>query len=351
MAKWGEGDPRWIVEERPDATNVNNWHWTEKNATPWSKGELRTLLEGIQIETGAIVTSIKSVSKCEGEATANNRKAKLIFFYEWDLELKWEARVSGSAVKYDGTIGIPNLSDENKASEIDLNVECKTIGEHADMIKDVWRKGAGAEKIRAALGEYITKLSSEFSKDLILPTKNTAASTVKLDGDTNAAKTAMNSLAVQTPAEPAKQQPASNGGREIVTEVKTLELIHSFKVPPQQLFDVFVEKSLIVSWTNGPCDVDAKEGGSFSLFSGMVTGQFEKLESPKQIQMRWRLRSYPDKHYAKVKFTFTDKGDETEMKINATNVPKACAGETETGFQRYYLSNIGRTFGFDARLY
>ena len=27
MAKWGEGDPRWIVEERSDATNVNNWHW------------------------------------------------------------------------------------------------------------------------------------------------------------------------------------------------------------------------------------------------------------------------------------------------------------------------------------
>ena len=30
MAKWGEGDPRWIVEERPDATNVNNWHWFVK---------------------------------------------------------------------------------------------------------------------------------------------------------------------------------------------------------------------------------------------------------------------------------------------------------------------------------
>ena len=27
MAKWGEGDPRWIVEERDDGTNVNNWHW------------------------------------------------------------------------------------------------------------------------------------------------------------------------------------------------------------------------------------------------------------------------------------------------------------------------------------
>ena len=29
MARWGEGDPRWIVEEREDAKNVNNWHWYE----------------------------------------------------------------------------------------------------------------------------------------------------------------------------------------------------------------------------------------------------------------------------------------------------------------------------------
>ena len=49
MAKWGEGDPRWIVEERPDATNVNNWHWTEKNATPWSKDRLRMLFDGFKI--------------------------------------------------------------------------------------------------------------------------------------------------------------------------------------------------------------------------------------------------------------------------------------------------------------
>ena len=41
MAKWGEGDPRWIVEERPDATNVNNWHWTEKNADQWSKAKIK----------------------------------------------------------------------------------------------------------------------------------------------------------------------------------------------------------------------------------------------------------------------------------------------------------------------
>ena len=44
MAKWGEGDPRWIVEERPDATNVNNWHWSEKNADAWSKAKFKVSL-------------------------------------------------------------------------------------------------------------------------------------------------------------------------------------------------------------------------------------------------------------------------------------------------------------------
>jgi len=33
---------------------------------------------------------ILEVEKCEGEARANNRKGKLIFFYEWDLTLKWK---------------------------------------------------------------------------------------------------------------------------------------------------------------------------------------------------------------------------------------------------------------------
>lgn len=38
MAKWGQGDPRWIVEEREDGTNVNNWHWCGRRAGGWASG-------------------------------------------------------------------------------------------------------------------------------------------------------------------------------------------------------------------------------------------------------------------------------------------------------------------------
>jgi len=36
---------------------------------------------------------IKKLTKIEGEASANNRKAKLIFFYEWELTADWKGEL------------------------------------------------------------------------------------------------------------------------------------------------------------------------------------------------------------------------------------------------------------------
>ncbi|KAG7272611.1 hypothetical protein CRUP_033120 [Coryphaenoides rupestris] len=77
MARWGEGDPRWIVEERSDATNVNNWHWE--------------LLLGCRVEEGGASCQLTDVTKLEGEASINNRKGKLIYFYEWVIKASWLA--------------------------------------------------------------------------------------------------------------------------------------------------------------------------------------------------------------------------------------------------------------------
>lgn len=123
MAKWGEGDPRWIVEERPDATNVNNWHWTERNASPWSQERIKELFMNFEISTSIATINITEIEKCEGEASANNRKGKLIFFYEWNIVLKWKGKLlTGSGVEHEGKVTIPNLSEENDISEIDVTI-------------------------------------------------------------------------------------------------------------------------------------------------------------------------------------------------------------------------------------
>jgi activator of HSP90 ATPase len=63
------------------------------------------------------------VQKCEGEAIANNRKGKLIFFYEWDIVLKWTGKLKGGEQEAEGTVNIPNLSEENDVSEVDVSVQ------------------------------------------------------------------------------------------------------------------------------------------------------------------------------------------------------------------------------------
>lgn len=61
------------------------------------------------------------MEKCEGEAVANNRKGKLIFFYEWNIVLKWTSKDKSDGT-IEGKINIPNLSEENDISEVDVNI-------------------------------------------------------------------------------------------------------------------------------------------------------------------------------------------------------------------------------------
>ena len=67
-----------------------------------------------------VSAKIKEVTKCEGEATANNRKAKLIFFYEWTISGDWEGSLKANDNKtiYKGTFDINNLSEEYEVKDV-----------------------------------------------------------------------------------------------------------------------------------------------------------------------------------------------------------------------------------------
>lgn len=41
---------------------------------------------------------VTEISKMDGEASINNRKGKLIFFYEWDVKLNWQGECAPISV-------------------------------------------------------------------------------------------------------------------------------------------------------------------------------------------------------------------------------------------------------------
>lgn len=63
---------------------------TERDATNWSSEKLKDLLVGLCVENDEGKCEVTELSKAEGEASINNRKGKLIFFYEWNLKAKWK---------------------------------------------------------------------------------------------------------------------------------------------------------------------------------------------------------------------------------------------------------------------
>ena len=99
MAQWGEGDERWIVEDRKDGQNVNQWHWTEKDCMNWCKQKFAELFEGAAlVDSAGVSATVTSGEKLEGEAFLNVRKKKIIPSYELDLVLGFKATVGDDTV-------------------------------------------------------------------------------------------------------------------------------------------------------------------------------------------------------------------------------------------------------------
>lgn len=340
MAKWGEGDPRWIVEERPDATNVNNWHWTEKNAGPWSKDRLKELLINLKIAQNGIDCNITEIEKLDGEASANNRKGKLIFFYEWDIKLKWEGLLAGSADKIKGEIHIPNLSEENDVSEVDMTVTIKSSGDEAQRVK-AFMHSIGKDIIRNQLTEYIRSLKEEFSKGLILPKKGETQ--VKPDN----VSTITSGFNKKVNMEPIVSTPTQVGCK---LDTKSIEITETFQCRAQEFYDAMTRIEMVTAFTQGHVKLEAEKGGKFTLFGGNISGEFRELVPGKKIVQYWRYKQWPKEHFSEVTFSIEEKDDNTLVTLKQDLVPSSEVEQTRENWKRYYFDSIKRAFGFGAFL-
>ncbi|XP_041831524.1 activator of 90 kDa heat shock protein ATPase homolog 1-like [Melanotaenia boesemani] len=339
MAKWGEGDPRWIVEERADSTNVNNWHWTERDVSAWSTERLRHLLLSVRVEGPEGVCQVTDVSKLDGEASINNRKGKLFFFYEWQLRASWLG-TSCSGVKYRGSVDVTNLSDENDEDDLDISVSlCKD--QPSTPLLDLMRR-TGIKEVRKVLGEYVHQLKSEFSQGMILPTTDGQKVPAPSPAKKNQVKTSKTQIC---PAPKCSNSPAPcPTGVRIPT--CSFNLKETFQTSADELYRTFINQEFVQVFTRSPAVMDGRKGGRFQLLDGSVCGEFTQLVPDQKIEMRWRFRSWPSEHYATISLELEDQGDETELRMECRGVPAGQEDSTREGWTRFYFQAIKQTFGY-----
>ncbi|NWI42727.1 AHSA2 ATPase, partial [Picathartes gymnocephalus] len=325
MAKWGQGDPRWIVEERADATNVNNWHWTERDATSWSKRKLKEVLEGLVVEGEAGRCEIGDLKHVEGEASCNSRKGKLIFFYEWNLRLSWKGTVKESGEKHKGSVEIPNLSEENEVDDTEINVS-KKKGE-GDVLKDLMRT-EGTTKVREALRDYLKALKTEFTLGMILPTKAPVGQEVAME---------------RNPSGSSMQDSVTPQSLDMVgVKIPTvrIQMREVFNSPADELYSIFTKKELVQKFSKCPAVIEAEKGGKLQMFEGCVSGEYTELVPSQRIVLKWRCRSWPDEHYATVALNFQDLAARSELELECKGVPVSHEESTRQCWKKQYFEEI-----------
>ncbi|XP_052176022.1 uncharacterized protein LOC127790517 [Diospyros lotus] len=343
MAKYGEGDKRWIVEERADGTNVHNWHWAETDCLEWSRNFLSKLLSDKTLLEGEanIYIKTKKLDKVEGEAYVNIRKGKIIPGYELAVTLSWEGHAKDSEGKTllasDGLVEIPYISDENAGEDPEIRVSFKEEGPIGKTLKEAFlEKGKPfvAEQVRAYMDAMAKGGPAKEELETKKPVKKAAGAAV--------------SEAAPPPVKEEKKK------KKVKEGFKTISLTEKFSCRARDLFEILMDENRWKGFTQSYARISKEVGGEFSIFDGSVTGTNVELQEGKLIVQRWRFGSWPDGIISTVRLAFDEpEPGITVVKLTHTDVPEedrygnaTVVENTERGWRDLIFHKIRAVFGF-----
>ncbi|XP_010932473.1 uncharacterized protein [Elaeis guineensis] len=350
MAKFGEGDKRWIVEDRPDGTNVHNWHWVERDCFEWSRSFLTSLLSNLTILDGEgdLAIRTKTVDRFDGEAYVNVRKGKIIPGYELSLTLSWEGEAHNSAsdpplLKVSGSLEVPYLADENAGEDPEVKITVRDDdGPVGRRIKDAFiakGKSLVLEKIRA----YVQAMAKGGPvKDELEVKKAPSAA-----GKAPAAPASGNAAPAAAAAEAKKEKKVKEG-------FKTITLTEKFNCRACDLYEILMDENRWKGFTQSNARISKEVGGQFSLFDGSVTGVSEELQEGKLIVQKWRSGSWAEGIHSTLRLIFDEpEQGVTVIKLTQTDVPEedkygnaTVVENMERGWRELIFNKIRGLFGF-----
>ncbi|XP_010557953.1 PREDICTED: activator of 90 kDa heat shock protein ATPase homolog 1-like [Tarenaya hassleriana] len=352
MAKYGEGDKRWIVEDRPDGTNVHNWHWAETNCLEWSRSFFNKHLSGAVVLAGEgnLFLNIKRIEKVDGEAYVNVRKGKIIPGYELSVSASWEGEAKDSEgktlLKAEGLVEMPYIADENAGEDPEIRFSVKDEGPIGKTLKEAMvAKGKPLilEKVRVYV-EAMAKggpCKDELEAKKVAP--KSAAAAAKQEGGASPVVTAA-----------AAEEKKKKKKKEDKKGFKTITLTEKFNCRAKDIYEILMDENRWKGFTQSNAKISREVGGQISVFDGSVTGTNLELEEGKLIVQKWRFGSWPDGLDSTVKLAFEEpEPGVTVVKLTHTDIPEedrygnaTVAKNTERGWRDLIFHRIRAVFGF-----
>jgi len=349
MAAIGQGDPRWIVAQREDGKNVNNWHWTETDYTSWVKNRLTELVIGQNFTTPNGEVQLKTL-KINGEVSVNTRKQKVIFFYELDITISWQGKLSDTEdVK--GTVLLPYISEENDDDDFEVKL---TVEDEKDDRKYKVMDSLRSQVIpflKQKLPQMLEEMrKTSASKQLLPAAKAPAPSPANIDiNDKDAVAELVNKLPeLNKPVVNTTKTSTPSTTASTKTRTSTVNVTEKFVCGAEELYMSLIDPNRVKAYAGGDAEMKSEVGGKFKLFGGYVTGENVSLERPNKIVQKWRMSNWPEGHYSNVIFDIEQKESKVHLKLTQTDVPESEKQTTQAGWSSNYFNRIKGIFGFGA---
>jgi len=345
MARVGEEDPRWIVQEREDGQNVGGWHWQERDVLEWARGRVGELLAG----GGGGGVEFPGVESLAGEAIINIRKGKFIAAFELELTGRW--RVAGEQGG-EGTFTVPYIGDEHEDGD-----ECEVQVSGSEGPARETMLAAGRPLVKRALTAFLDELRSGGP----MAGSSAASAEMARQGQAERQKTVLPSLhpsdlkAVAAPAAAPKEVGArANGGGAAVGGGRgVLEYTEKFSCRPEDLFDVLTNPPRMMAYTHAPATMEPRAGGKWTMFGGSVHGENVEFEPGRRLVQLWRFSTWEEGTYSRVEMDFsTDQEGVTVLKFKQTGIPEedahgsAVLPNTDAGWKDRIFKKVRSVFGF-----
>ncbi|PFH51683.1 hypothetical protein AMATHDRAFT_58444 [Amanita thiersii Skay4041] len=331
-------------------SSTANWHWKNKNVTPWAKEWFERELVTITVkgDRDAGVVSVSSVTDVEGDVELGQRKSKLITIYDTKISLKWTGTAS-DGTEVHGSLTIPEVSHEvtlDGLSDYTYNWTLSTTSSPAvDALFKVAKSHLPAA-LESKFAEFPKAIIDIHGKDLTVSAEPSRSAT-PAQGASSTSSTS-NAFKASTVAM-GNSRPMERKDVNLNTTNVTVEA--NFQASADDLYSLLTDERRIPAWTRAPAKSIPEPGAEYSLFGGGVSGVYVSLTPSKEIVQTWGLKSptWPAGHTGTLTTTFEQSTDSTKVTFSLNGVPVGMQDEIKRNIEGYYIHGF-KSIGLGSEL-
>eukprot|EP00300_Choanocystis_sp_HF-7_P000312 c10257_g1_i2.p1 GENE.c10257_g1_i2~~c10257_g1_i2.p1 ORF type:complete len:356 (+),score=89.98 c10257_g1_i2:138-1070(+) len=282
---------------------------------------------------------VTEVSKVEGDCYTYNRKGKLYLFWDLNVTLKWK---SEGAVEEDGTIELPNVSDDLESEDLEVNVTAKS-----KQLKDDLR-GLSRPLLQGLILQYFRELKQSVDR---APNQNDAPPQNNNENNNSDATKLTTQISSSTSASTSKSTQVGKSTTKSKSGTELVEITLSVQCPREGLFEALTNQQRVMGFTGAPARIDFREGGDYELFNGSIRGKYVEIVPNEKIVMTWWMGGWEEGCESRVNITLSG-SNPTTLKLVHDNIPSRDSygsevrAQVERGWHSNFFTRMRAAFGW-----